>query len=97
MPTLNRRTDPRPIKQGRNNRAFYQSSRWHTLSRMYRKANPLCVQCKKEGRLRQAQEVDHIVPIQQGGDRWDINNLQSLCKHHHSQKTINERRSSNQA
>lgn len=91
MPTLNRRYNPK--QQGRNNRAFYQSERWHRLSRQYRKQNPLCVECKKEGKLTRAQEVDHILPIAQGGDPWDVSNLQSLCKHHHSQKTMKEKKS----
>lgn len=35
-------------------------------------------------------EVDHIVPIEQNGKRFDRENLQALCKHHHSIKTARE-------
>ena len=51
-------------------------------------ANPLCVECSKEGRTVAATEVDHIVPHR--GDKelfWNPDNWQSLCKSHHSQKT----------
>lgn len=53
---------------------------------------PLCRACVREGIYdQQAQEVDHIIPHR--GD-WQIfiddNNLQSLCKRHHSMKTARE-------
>ena len=32
-------------------------------------------------------EVDHIVPIAQGGDMWDMNNMKTLCKKCHKKKT----------
>ena len=32
-------------------------------------------------------EVDHIVPLQWGGDPFDLANGQTLCKFHHIQKT----------
>lgn len=40
-----------------------------------------CVECGAE-----ATEVDHIVPIMQGGT-WALDNLQSLCDFHHRRKT----------
>lgn len=53
--------------------------------------DPFCVECDKEGKQTRATEVDHIVPHK--GDMQlflDINNVQSLCKTHHSQKTKRE-------
>ena len=50
---------------------------------------PLCVQCKLEGLTVPADEVDHIIPLSMGGTH-DPNNLQPLCKTHHSQKTNRE-------
>lgn len=35
-----------------------------------------------------ATEVDHKVTIMAGGHPFDQRNLRSLCKSHHSQKTI---------
>ena len=51
-------------------------------------ANPLCVECLREGRTEAATDVDHIVPHR--GDKQllrDWTNLQALCAHHHNQKT----------
>lgn len=56
---------------------------------MYLASNPLCAVCLKESIVRSATDVDHIMPKSQGGtDDWD--NLQALCKSHHSEKTARE-------
>jgi 5-methylcytosine-specific restriction protein A len=89
MPTLKRRGE-RTDNRNKPNKAFYQSGRWHSFSRTYRKANRLCVMCLQEGKTVLSECVDHITPIAQGGDMWDINNMQALCNSHHSQKTKQE-------
>ena len=38
-----------------------------------------------------AKEVDHIVPLHQGGELMDRENLQLLCRRCHIQKTERER------
>ena len=38
------------------------------------------------GCTERATEVDHIVPLRQGGTS-EADNLQTLCKRHHSRKT----------
>ena len=45
-----------------------------------------CVQCGKAGRL----ECDHVVPLERGGDPWDMDNLQTLCRNCHIAKTLAE-------
>ena len=35
-------------------------------------------------------EVDHVTPIQQGGDPWTESNLQTLCRACHITKTRRE-------
>ncbi len=51
-------------------------------------AEPLCRRCQQEGRVAEADEVDHIVPVKLAPHlRLDPSNLQSLCKPHHSRKT----------
>jgi 5-methylcytosine-specific restriction protein A len=91
MPTLNRRRETNTNRQGRNNRAFYQSARWHRLSRQFRKANPLCKRCLDKGIVEKGEVVDHIIPLTQwidmGNDPYDYNNLQTLSKSCHSIKT----------
>ena len=46
-----------------------------------------CRACGRASRL----EVDHIVPLQWGGDPYDLDNLQALCAFPcHREKTISE-------
>ena len=47
-----------------------------------------CRACGKAGRL----EVDHIIPVAQGGDWWDATGLQALCRNCHFSKSASERR-----
>lgn len=49
----------------------------------------LCQPCKAEGRLRQADEVDHVVPRAEGGTDAD-DNLQAICTDCHLVKTKEE-------
>lgn len=55
------------------------------------KANPLCVECKREGRTTVATVPDHKVPLWKGGPDTP-ENLQSLCRAHHDAKTAAEAR-----
>ena len=66
--------------------AFYNSAAWRKFSKAYKVDNPFCVEC---GKL--AEVTDHIVPINDGGGKWDWDNLQSLCKSCNGRKTVNQR------
>ena len=50
----------------------------------------LCQMCLKRGIFTTATDVDHIVPLAQGGSDA-MENLQSLCHECHKQKTCQER------
>lgn len=50
---------------------------------------PLCRMCKAEGKIKQADVVDHITPLAAGGEDMD-ENCQSLCHDHHDAKTATE-------
>lgn len=69
---------------------FYNSPEWQRLRKQKLRLNPLCEHCEREGKVRPATVVDHIVPIKEGGIALDINNLQSLCKPCHDSKTARE-------
>lgn len=49
--------------------------------------DPLCRECRKYDRLTEATEVDHIIPMSQGGQPLDRNNLQGLCASCHGKKS----------
>jgi len=63
--------------------------RWHTIRDLYIAAHPLCEQCLSAGRCVPAEEVHHVVPIDQGGTHAD-SNLRALCKSCHSALTVTE-------
>lgn len=47
-----------------------------------------CVDCGKAGRL----EVDHVIPLKDGGAPLDLNNVAARCRDCHFRKTASERR-----
>lgn len=50
------------------------------------KAEPLCRDCLAEGMTRPSEEIDHIVPLSQGGSDEE-NNIRCLCKGCHAYRT----------
>ena len=69
-------------------RKLYRTPRWAALRQQVWRANPLCVECAKAGRVEPWTDLDHIVPHR--GDLrlfWDVRNLQGLCASHHAAKT----------
>ena len=69
------------------NKSFYNSKKWKHTRRKQLLREPICQHpaCKAL-----ATDVDHRTPIEQGGDKWSLTNLQSLCRSHHGQKTRRE-------
>ena len=59
----------------------------HVRKYVFTRDDYRCRKCGKAGRL----ECDHIKPIEQGGEVYNTNNLQTLCRGCHIEKTRNER------
>lgn len=57
---------------------------WPRIRSSYLKAHPDCVVCGQP-----ANQVDHIVPLREGGTN-DPSNLRSLCIKDHSRRTASE-------
>jgi 5-methylcytosine-specific restriction enzyme A len=71
---------------------FYNREPWVSLRRAHITKYPLCAECHRQGRLKAASHVDHIVPRRQAPRlAYDPSNLQSLCASCHSKKTAAER------
>lgn len=64
---------------------IYSLARWRKLRMFQLRRHPLCNVCGGA-----ASTVDHIIPIEQGGDPWDINNLQTICFQCHQEKRARE-------
>ena len=68
----------------------YQSKDWRRLRKTQLTEHPLCKMCLDNGKVTAAKVADHIKPILEGGEAWDIENLQSLCETCHRVKTGKE-------
>jgi len=73
-----------------DNNEFYNSQAWRKYRRAFIDNNPLCVVCDGSGLFVVGTVVDHIVPINEGGSKWDIANLQTLCDSCHAIKSGRE-------
>ena len=51
--------------------------------------HPLCEDCEEAGRVTAAEEVDHVVPLSEGGAD-DESNFASRCKRCHAAKTARD-------
>lgn len=67
---------------------FYSSKRWQDARTTQLRLQPYCCVCALIGIRSRATEVDHVVAIRAGGHPTNPANLRSLCRTHHSQKTI---------
>jgi len=76
----------------RDNYPFYNSQRWRKIAKNHKKINPLCIQCLQEGKTTPVDVTDHIISIDDGGHKTDLNNLQSLCHACHNSKTGRNKR-----
>ena len=62
----------------------YNTTAWKKLRKSKLRMDPMCACCKRVDKLEHATRVDHIKPINQGGDPWAWDNLQSLCESCHN-------------
>jgi 5-methylcytosine-specific restriction protein A len=69
---------------------FYRSRQWRSVRAAFLLDHPLCALCLGHERYVPAAVVDHVVPIKDGGDRFDHGNLQALCVSCHNRKTARE-------
>lgn len=73
-------------RQTHRNKEIYNSKRWKMLRKRRLFLDPLC------GCGEIATDVDHIQPIEDGGEPFDLENTQSLCASCHGSKTAAELR-----
>lgn len=73
----------------RGNGYFYSSAAWRRFRIWFLRRHPLCADqsCKAP-----ATQVDHIIPIANGGPKFEAENCQPLCHACHSRKTWKEQR-----
>ena len=71
---------------------LYSDPRYHWAQRRTAQllAEPFCRECSKRGLRVKATDVDHIVPHRGNLELFAKGDLQSLCHHCHSRKTMAE-------
>ena len=93
MPSLNKKERKKPWDAKKKSKAswsynaIYHTKQWRELRKLKLNMNPLCQQCQAQSLTEAATVVDHINPVQEGGDPFRLENLQSLCASHHNSKT----------
>ena len=67
-----------------------RGNRWMAIrTRIIGRDGGLCVVCRARGHIQPAHEVDHIIPLVDGGTD-DADNLQAICHECHAIKTARE-------
>ena len=66
---------------------IYDKQQWRRLREQILRERPLCVMCLERGITKPAVDVDHIIPIADGGDPWALSNTRGLCHEDHSRVT----------
>ena len=68
-----------------------RGSKWVKIRAKWFRDHQLCVMCEAKGLTRPATQLDHIIPLIDGG-KDDESNYQSLCEPCHKDKTAEEAR-----
>jgi 5-methylcytosine-specific restriction endonuclease McrA len=66
---------------------FYNTQAWRKLSLSYKMKHPVC---EVDECTQPSYYTDHIVPVADGGDKWDTENFQALCKSCNGSKTAKQ-------
>lgn len=83
------RRQPRERRANEDVRRRYRTARWERLrQRVLERDGHLCQECLRNGIVRQGKEIDHVRKAMDDLSQfWQAENLQTLCKRCHGQKT----------
>lgn len=79
-------------EKGRQNSQLYSSGYWQKQRKVQLSKSPLCAGCLANGKVVQAEHIDHVFPHRQNPERFKRNIFQSLCQSCHTLKTQMESR-----
>ena len=65
---------------------FYQTMRHRNISKKHRREHPYCHECNKNNIVTLGTVMDHVIPINAGGAKYDPANRRTLCDKCHNQK-----------
>ena len=58
---------------------------WAKFRAIYLSAHPLCTMCEDKGYIVKADLIHHKTPLDQGGSKYNEDNLQALCNDCHEE------------
>src|SRR5262245_45297123 len=76
----------RSARRRQTTKGVYAKKKWATTRRKVFARDPICKVCDR----RTSEEIDHIKPLSLGGDPYDLEGLQGICKPCHWTKTARE-------
>lgn len=80
------RATPRARQIDKN---FYASAPWRKLRAAFLAQGPLCVDCRKQGRITEAKHVHHVLPRKTHPHlALDWDNLEALCVKCHNARKV---------
>ena len=77
-------------EKGKENSKLYSTAFWKKQRVIQLSKKPLCASCLLEGRVVQAEHIDHVFPHRQDNSKFKNNLFQSLCASCHTLKTQEE-------
>lgn len=77
-------------EKGKENSKLYSTAFWKQKRKEQLSRKPLCASCLLEGRVVQAEHIDHVFPHRRDDLKFRFNLFQSLCASCHTNKTIEE-------
>lgn len=83
---------PKPVIQQEtkvikiNGVELYKTNRHRNASARHRMKYPYCYTCQEQGITTLADMMDHVIPVNVGGDPWDRRNRMSMCHNCHNSK-----------
>lgn len=78
-------------ESARERKRFLDSARWEHTRKAKLARDPMCQYCAFEGCITEGHDVDHYVPLAEGGNPTADDNLVTACVSCHSRKTLAER------
>ncbi len=82
------RRQEQEARTDRSSKHLYNSARWKAMRLAQLEREPLCCDCRAEGKIVLATIADHDIPHKNDPAAFfDASRLKSRCKHHHDLKT----------
>jgi 5-methylcytosine-specific restriction protein A len=70
-------------REGRRRREY--NSLWQKFRAVYLSLHPICVKCESKGYVVPAVLIHHVKPLDEGGSKYNEDNLQALCNDCHEE------------